>query len=290
MARGKKSGSAEGLIDLVALLPWWLGVLLAIVSYVVLHQVALQPSPASLQPGEIQWVMISMAIKTIATIGQYALSLICLLGACLSAWKRNERKALLTRVTQSSAADVLNSMSWQQFERLVGEAFARHGYSVLETGGGGADGGVDLLLAKGSEKFLVQCKQWKAFKVGVDVVRELYGVMAAKGAAGGFVVTSGRFTAEATAFASGRNVELVDGPRLLALIKQVDRPAAERPAARTSPKPERAAAPSAALSAPTCPACSKPMVTRTAKRGANAGKEFWGCTAYPSCKGTKPIL
>jgi restriction system protein len=33
--------------------------------------------------------------------------------------------------------------------------------------------GVDLALTKGTEKFLVQCKQWKAYKVGVDVVREL---------------------------------------------------------------------------------------------------------------------
>ncbi|KJA09014.1 hypothetical protein RP29_18765, partial [Acidovorax temperans] len=73
---------------------------------------------------------------------------------------------------------------------------------------------------KGTEKFLVQCKQWKAFKVGVDVVRELYGVMAARGATGGFVVTSGRFTAEAKAFAEGRNVQLVDGPRLFSMIKQ----------------------------------------------------------------------
>jgi restriction system protein len=50
---------------------------------------------------------------------------------------------------------------------------------VAEIGGGGADGGVDLVLTKpgksGGEKFLVQCKQWRAYKVGVDVVRELYG-------------------------------------------------------------------------------------------------------------------
>jgi len=43
------------------------------------------------------------------------------------------------------------------------------------------------------KKFLVQCKQWKAFKVGVDVVQELHGVMAAKGVTCGFVVTFGRF-------------------------------------------------------------------------------------------------
>ena len=54
----------------------------------------------------------------------------------------------------------------------------------------------------------------------MDVVRELYGVMAVKGTAGGFVVTSGRFTVEALAFAEGRNVMLVDGAKLFAMIKQ----------------------------------------------------------------------
>ena len=54
----------------------------------------------------------------------------------------------------------------------------------------------------------------------MDVVRELYGVMAARGATGGFVVTSGRFTDEAVSFASGRHVTLVDGPKLHGFIRQ----------------------------------------------------------------------
>ena len=76
------------------------------------------------------------------------------------------------------------------------------------------------MLRKGGDKFLVQCKQWKVFTVRVNVVRELYGVMAANGAAGGFVVTSGRFTEDAKAFANGRNITLMDGDALLKLIKQ----------------------------------------------------------------------
>jgi restriction system protein len=36
---------------------------------------------------------------------------------------------------------------------------------------------------------------------------------------------------------------------------------------------------------PRCPQCGKPMVLRTAKSGQNAGRQFWGCTAYPDCKG-----
>lgn len=36
---------------------------------------------------------------------------------------------------------------------------------------------------------------------------------------------------------------------------------------------------------PTCPTCGKPMVLRTAQKGKNAGRQFWGCSAYPECKG-----
>lgn len=145
------------------------------------------------------------------------------------------RESLVTDVAQSQASDVLDGISWREFEMLVGEGFRLQGYQVVETGGGGADGGVDLVLTRpgksGGEKFLVQCKQWRALKVGVDVVRELYGVMAARGATGGFVVTSGRFTDDAISFASGRNVTLVDGPKLVGLIRQA-RAGAGQPAAR----------------------------------------------------------
>jgi Restriction endonuclease len=57
-------------------------------------------------------------------------------------------------------------------------------------------------------KFSSSVKQWRAMKVGVSTIRELYGVMAAKGVASGIVVTPGRFTDEAVEFASGRNVKL----------------------------------------------------------------------------------
>lgn len=40
---------------------------------------------------------------------------------------------------------------------------------------------------------------------------------------------------------------------------------------------------------PACPNCGQPMVKRTARQGSKAGQSFWGCPAYPDCKGTKPI-
>lgn len=43
-------------------------------------------------------------------------------------------------------------------------------------------------------------------------------MIAVEGATGGFVVTSGIFTQEAQIFAQGRNIELIDGSALAAMI------------------------------------------------------------------------
>ena len=62
--------------------------------------------------------------------------------------------------------------------------------------------------------------------------------------AGGYVVTSGTFTKDAKQFASGRNIELIDGKGLDGLLRDGQ------------------------SAAPTCPKCKSPMVMRTAKKGA----------------------
>ncbi len=43
----------------------------------------------------------------------------------------------------------------------------------------------------------------------------------------------------------------------------------------------------AAAAGPACPRCGGPMGRRTARQGARAGSEFWGCSAYPACRGTR---
>ncbi|WP_277059062.1 restriction endonuclease, partial [Trichlorobacter lovleyi] len=98
--------------------------------------------------------------------------------------------------------------------RLIAEYYRRSGFQVTREGGNGPDGGIDLVLRQKTETYLVQCKQWKAYKVGVQPVREFYGVMASRGAAGGYFVTSGEYTEEAKSFVLGLNVELVDGRKL----------------------------------------------------------------------------
>lgn len=287
MGRKRKSSPAEDLLDLVSMLPWWGGMALALVSYFVLHALAAPVPTTPAQPGQIGQMVSRMLWQSLAYYGQFILPMLCLLGAAISAFKRKQRGTLIANVAAAPTAAMLDGMTWREFEMLVGEAFRLQGYQVMETGGNGPDGGVDLVLRKNNEKFFVQCKQWKAYKVGVEVVRELYGVMAAHGAAGGFVVTSGRFTDAATEFAQGRNMKLVDGSVLLKLIQHAKsaRTATAAPGIAASAKPVA----STDAVAPSCPQCAKTMVRRSAKKGTHAGQEFWGCVAYPSCKGIRPL-
>ena len=286
MARKRKTSLIEDLLDMVAMMPWWIGITIAVVGYFVLHKLA-TPSPVvSIQPGQLGSLMSKSIIAGMATAGQYVVPLIGVFGALMSVIRRKQRSELIANVAQSKSANALDGMSWRDFEKLVGEAFRLQGYRIKETGGAGADGGIDLVLTKGDEISLVQCKQWKAYKVSVNVVRELYGVMAAKGATGGFVVTSGRFTDDAKAFAEGRNVQLVDGPRLFEMIKRAKQSLTDT-AQQPPGKPTMAQ--SKAAIEPMCPQCGSSMVKRTARKGGNAGGEFWGCSKFPTCKGVRQL-
>ncbi len=206
------------MVEVVAKLPWWVGVLAAVVSYLVFHQLAKPAGPLQPIPGQMGGQIAKLLWQTLAAAAQYLVPFICLVGAVISAIKQRQRRALVSTVgTQSEPLVQINKLDWAEFEILVGELFRQKGYQVVESGGGGADGGVDLRLQKGSEVFLVQCKHWKAFNVGVAVVRELYGVMAAEGATGSWVVTSGKFSEDARAFCNGRNIDLMEGPELAGL-------------------------------------------------------------------------
>jgi len=60
--------------------------------------------------------------------------------------------------------------------------------------------------------------------------------------------------------------------------------------ARIAVRQQQQASPAApGPTASACPTCGKPMAVRTARIGARAGSQFWGCTAYPKCTGTRPV-
>lgn len=286
----RRQGLFDDLVAIAAKVRWWVAVLLAVVSYASLHYVASGTSVAPATPKAIGGTVVQQMGRALAGIMQYILPIAFLVGALVSVLGRRKRNAPYGPAVDAGATEIL-TMSWREFEMLIGEAFRRRGSQVVERGGRGADGGVDLVLTKGGERHVVQCKHWRATSVPVSVVRELFGAMATEGAVSGFVVTAGKFTRDARDFAKGRNVELIGGATLMALLQEARETI--QPALANSAVP---ASQNAVLRAydnsttPTCPKCGKPMVKRTARQGANAGNAFWGGSGFPGCRGIRATI
>ena len=96
MARKGKSSPLEVMLDLVAMLPWWVGVVLGLVGYLLLHRLATPISVTGVQPGQVAGLMQQAVIKGLATAGQYIIPIICFAGAALSAWRRKQRQSLVS--------------------------------------------------------------------------------------------------------------------------------------------------------------------------------------------------
>ena len=167
--------------DLLLQAPWWLSVVTAAITYFVMGR--LLPSI------ETENQIINMVFKALAVPAPFFALFIVLIAPFSFFNSRRKAKQLDTQ----KSIDTIRQLHWRNFEELVAEAYRRQGYRVAE-GGFGADGGIDLELRKNDEWVLVQCKQWKAQKVGVNVIREMFGVLAASNADKVIVISSGRYT------------------------------------------------------------------------------------------------
>jgi len=252
----------ESLLNLLVERPWWVSVLASGIAFVIFRFI--------LPSIDFRNMVLNSFAKGLSLVAPF-IALVLLLPAPLSAlrsWKKRKR------LDSQKDLDSIRALNWREFEELVGEAYRRQGYSVSENVSGGPDEGFDLVLKKEGNLVLVQCKQWRSTKVGVNVVREIYGVMMAKHATSAILITSGLFTQEAKNFAADKPIDLVEGNQLARLIANVQR--GEAPLKKGS-------------GSNVCPKCGGEMVLRTAQRGPDTGQEFWGCSNFPRCRYTKPI-
>ena len=69
MARKQKTNPVEDVLDLVSLLPWWAGIAIAVVGYVLLHRLAAPVPVTGVQLGQINQFMAQTFIAALATFG-----------------------------------------------------------------------------------------------------------------------------------------------------------------------------------------------------------------------------
>jgi restriction system protein len=314
MAR-RKQGILDDLFEITAMLPWWLGVVLAIVAYLALHPFADMEFVATTNPKDIGGMIFKPMFRAFATVGQYLLPFVFLIGSLVSAFSHANRKPRISRARQrldplnvqeqspqprppendlyelyKSAGvaprprpdvwslELLRAIDWKRFEEVCAEYFRVCGFHA-STQSHGPDGGIDIKLYAPNDKTqivnIVQCKQWSR-PVGPKLMRELLGVMTANKVPRGTFVTSSTFNNDATQFAAENRIHLIDGKHFLKQI--IERPQWDQ---------ERLlkVATEGDYLTPTCPNCGIKMVARENNKDKS---KFWGCLNFPRCRFTLP--
>jgi hypothetical protein len=257
------------------LLPKWLYVVLAVGTFLGLHQLtrmfAEVEGAARLGLQAAQW-------------GQYIVPGLLLLAAVFLGrgdvdGRPTSRPLRHAGTTHSGTSqhlspikiDPFRSMSKDEFHRLISEFFIRNGFKI-EPAPPALGDGVDLMLSKNSKTFVAQYRHWREHRVDVPMVREQFTVMQAAKAHGVYVITTGEFSYKAIQFAEDKNISLIDGLKLRRLVKRNNSAGQER-----------------AGESPLCPLCAAEMLIRTGTDRAGNDKRFWSCSNYPKCTGTAEI-
>ena len=168
-----------------------------------------------------------------------------------------------------TTAEKLHSIDWFQFEKLIEIIYQHRGYSVQRLGGANPDGGVDLIIESAGEKFIVQCKHWRKWSVGVRHIREFLGAMTDSKIQNGIFITLSGYSGEAKQLADKNGIKILNELDVVGMLEESGLINSQEVLSLLCD------------SRKFCPKCEKEMVLRTARM---TGKQFWGCSSFPRCK------
>lgn len=85
----KKKSTMDDIFEICALLPWWVGASIAVISYFILHHFAVAEV---VNNGDVGQLMVDNIKKSVSTVAQYLVPAICGAGALVSALKSNNHR------------------------------------------------------------------------------------------------------------------------------------------------------------------------------------------------------
>lgn len=198
-----------------------------------------------------------------------AVFLLCLLGLVFLITRIIRKK----RIEKALVTENYDSMSGEDFEEFCADILRGNGFTDVEVTKASGDHGVDVLAKKDGIKYAIQCKRYSK-PVGNKAVQEVYSGKDIYKADVAVVMSNMDFTAQAIEDAKKLNVELWNRDKIYSLQK-----AGNKEIIPTQEREESLV----------CPSCGGELVLRTAKKGSNAGSQFYGCSNYPNCKYTRNI-
>jgi len=177
---------------------------------------------------------------------------------------------------------LLEMIEWRRYEQLITAYIGHLGFEVRPVRIS-ADGVVELHGYEpgvDTPNMVVLCKAWDRHRLDADFIQALHQRMTELGVMQGACFNTADFTQAARDFAQGREIDLVNGPELLARV-------GELPLNTQNELLDLVT--DGDYTTPTCPACDLKMIRRVVVNGAQAGVYFWGCRNHPTCARTFPI-
>ncbi len=174
--------------------PWWVSLLIAVLFAAVCF--ALLPAEA-------------------APFG--AVGALPFLGLSAIALKRQWGRPSARRV--EAVATALSRMGWEEFRRLLEQAFTRDGWQVERL-----SGAADLRLRKAGQQVLVGARRWKAARHGEEALVALRGAMVSFDTGSAMYLALGEISPNAQRFASENGIAVVQVEGLAQLLRGMPLP------------------------------------------------------------------
>jgi predicted Mrr-cat superfamily restriction endonuclease len=172
-------------------------------------------------------------------------------------------------VPELTISEKLRKIDWFQFEKLIELIYSHRGFSVKRLGGANPDGGVDLIIKSPTEKFVVQCKHWRKWTVGVRHIREFLGTITDSKISKGIFITLTGYSGDAKQLADKHDIQILNESDVIRMLEDSGLMYSKEISALFSDTRKF------------CPKCESEMILRTARL---KGNQFWGCSNYPRCK------
>lgn len=270
MGRGRR-----GFIDNLAALPWPVGLCAGGVGHLAIahgmpllfaHNSAVGGAFRDFNPFlPLAWVFLGL----------------CVMAAGMSFFRaRDTRRLLDTRTGLDSVA----ALGWRDFERWWARRSAAAATPWKKRAWVAPMAASIWCCATAAGAFWCSASSGGASACRSTWVREMYGLLAHHDADEVRIAALGGFTQDAAQFAAGKPIALIDGDALLAMIRQEQRTGGATKGLQARVEPAISAKGPKDSSAPTCPRCDSAMVQRSNRR---TGETFWGCPAFPACRGTR---
>ena len=343
MARKQKTSPFEDVVAIVSLLPWWVCLVLAVVSYFILHTLAVPDAVKPVNMQQLSDTFSRVVWKAFAMAGQFIVPVICLFASAVSAWRQFFGTEQGSGGVKSKAAVTSDGLLTNEFEtsKVVSPKSILKGWSgemqstlakkiLLDSNVYEDINNVTIRISNGTTQidhiiasrfgiFVVETKnmsgwifgdeneaQWtqvlgaKKFKfqnplrqnykhvkalsefLGIEEekffsVVMFWGEAELKTPMPPNVMTNGYI-----AYIKSQLDVVFTGEELDEIVAAIK--TGMLPKTSATRREHIASLQARHTSKTTCPKCNSDLVLRTARSGANAGKQFFGCGKFPACR------